>query len=61
MISISDYVVVVAESSKFLNKALVRYATLDQIDALVTDTGLSDTDRKNLEDNGIKILLAEVD
>ena len=61
MMSISDYVVVVAESSKFISKALVRYATLDQVDALVTDTGLSVADRKNLEDNNIKVLLAEVD
>jgi len=60
MISISDYVVVVAESAKFGSKAFVRYATLDQVDALVTDTGLSLADRKNLEGNGIKVLLAEV-
>jgi DeoR/GlpR family transcriptional regulator of sugar metabolism len=61
MISISDHVVIVAESGKFANKAFVRYATPDQVDALVTDTGLSLADRKNLEDNGIKVLLAEVD
>jgi DeoR/GlpR family transcriptional regulator of sugar metabolism len=61
MISISDYVVVVAESAKFGNKAFVRYATLDQVDALVTDTGLSLVDRKNLEKHNIKVFLAEVE
>jgi len=60
-ISISDYIVVVAESAKFGSKAFVRYATPDQIDAVVTDTGLSLADRKNLEDNGINVLLAEVE
>ena len=59
IISISDRVVVVAESSKFGRKAFVRYATPDKIDTVVTDTGLSPADRKNLESNGIKVLLAE--
>lgn len=59
MISIADYVVVVTESRKFSSKSFVRYTTADQVDALVTDTGLSPADRKNLEDRGIKIHLAE--
>jgi DeoR/GlpR family transcriptional regulator of sugar metabolism len=61
MINISDRVVVVAESAKFGRKAFVRHASLDQVDVLVTDTGLSPADRKNLEEQGIKVLLAEVE
>lgn len=61
IMSISDRVVVVAESSKFSRKAFVRYATPDQIDTVVTDTGLLPEDRKNLENNGIKVLLAEAE
>ena len=61
IISISDCVVVVGESSKFSRKAFVRYATPDLIDTVVSDSGLSAADRKNLEDNGIKVLLAEVE
>jgi DeoR/GlpR family transcriptional regulator of sugar metabolism len=59
MISISGRVIVVTESQKFGRKAFVRYATMDQIDALVTDSGLSPADRKNLENLGIKVLIAE--
>jgi DeoR/GlpR family transcriptional regulator of sugar metabolism len=61
IISISDCVVVVAESWKFARKAFVRYATPDQIDTVVTDTGLPPEDHRNLEANGIKVLLAEVE
>ena len=61
MISIADRVVVVAESVKFGRKAFVRYATLDQIDTVVTDAGLSVEDRKNLEEHNIKILIAETE
>lgn len=60
MISISNYVIVVAESAKFGNKAFVRHATLDQVHAVVTDTGLSLADRKNLEEHNIKVFLADV-
>lgn len=61
MISISDRVIVVTESAKFSRKAFVRFATVDQVDMLVTDTGLLPEDRKNLEGQGIKVLLAEVE
>lgn len=61
MISIAGRVVVVTESMKFGRKAFVRYATLDQIDTLVTDAGLSVEDRKNLEEHSIKILIAETE
>ena len=53
--------VVIAESAKFGRKVFARFVTLDQVDTLVTDTGLSLADRKNLEAHGIKVLLAEVE
>jgi DeoR family fructose operon transcriptional repressor len=61
LISIADRVVEVAESAKFGRKAFVRFATLNQVDTLVTDAGLSLADRKNLEELGIKVFLAEVE
>jgi len=61
MICISDSVVVVAESTKFNSKAFVRFATPDQVDALVADTGLSLADHQNLEENGLKVFLAKVE
>ncbi len=61
MISISDRVIVVTESAKFGRKAFVRFASLDQIDALVTDPNLSSGDRKNLEERDITVLVAEAE
>ena len=60
MISIADRMVV-AESAKSGRKAFVRFGTVNQIDTLVTDAGLSRADRKNLEEFGIKVFLAEVE
>lgn len=60
MIDISDCVIVVTDSTKFGRKAFVRHAAIDQVDDLVTDSGLSLADRKNLEDRGVKVHIAEV-
>jgi DeoR/GlpR family transcriptional regulator of sugar metabolism len=54
-------VVVIAESAKFGRKVFARFVTLDQVDTLVTDTGLSLAACKNLEEFGIKVFLAEVE
>jgi DeoR/GlpR family transcriptional regulator of sugar metabolism len=59
MMSVAERVILVAESAKFTRKALVRYATADQVDVVVTDSSLSSTDRKNLEKQGVTILVAE--
>ena len=61
MINCADRVVVVSESAKFGRKAFVRYATVEQVNTLVTDTHLLPADRKNLEECGINVLLAEVE
>lgn len=61
MLEIADRVVVVAESVKFGRKSFVRYATPEQVDTLVTDRNLSIADRKNLEQQGIEIMIAEVE
>lgn len=58
MIKIADRVVVVTESKKFNRKAFVCYATPDKVHTLVTDENLSPVDRRNLEDQGITVLLA---
>lgn len=59
MITTADRVVVVTESSKFGRKAFVRFAMPEQVHTLVTDAGLSPTDRTNLEGHGINILVVE--
>ncbi|MHB9037971.1 MAG: DeoR/GlpR family DNA-binding transcription regulator [Armatimonadota bacterium] len=59
MMLIADRVVVVTESHKFRKKAFAKFGTWRESHLLVTDSGLSMQDRKNLEDQGIQILIAE--
>ncbi len=58
MVGIANQVVVVTESSKFGRRAFSRYATLNQVYAVVTDNGLSAEDRANLEAAGISVIMA---
>ena len=58
MIDISREVIVVADSSKFLRKSLAFICKLDRIDTVITDAGISDDDKKRLEDAGIKVIIA---
>ncbi len=60
MMRVAHKAVVVTESAKFGRRAFARYATLDQVHTLVTDSGLSDVDRGNLETHGIRIITANV-
>lgn len=59
MMRTADRVVVVTESTKFSRTAFVRYATLEEIDVLVTDPRLSADDRRELEAHGMQVILAE--
>jgi len=44
MIDCAERVIVVADSSKFGNRALVRIASIEEIDLIVTDEGLSEAE-----------------
>ena len=59
MIGIADRVVVVTESRKFGQRAFVRYAQPEEVDVLVTNSGLTPGDRSNLEQKGVRVLIAE--
>lgn len=56
MIGIAKHVIVVTESAKFGRSAFARYAAVEQVDTLVTDSGLTPADRSNLEERGVTIL-----
>jgi DeoR family transcriptional regulator of aga operon len=58
MIDAAYEVIVVADSSKFLRKSLALICKLDRIDTVITDSGISDEDKKRLEDAGIKVIIA---
>jgi DeoR family transcriptional regulator, fructose operon transcriptional repressor len=51
-------VVVLADSTKIGAEHNVRFAELADIDVLVTDSGISNEDRKALEDYGIDVVVA---
>ncbi|MCE5197399.1 MAG: DeoR/GlpR family DNA-binding transcription regulator [Armatimonadota bacterium] len=58
MIRIANRVVVVTESSKFGSRAFARYATVDQVHTVVTDSLLLPTDKAHLEERGVDVMTA---
>ena len=58
MIKIAKEVIVVCDSTKFLRRSLAYICGIDKIHTVVTDNGVSDEDRKRLEDSGIKVIIA---
>lgn len=58
-VKISDRVFILTESAKFRSKSMVRFAELDEIDTLVTDSGLKAIDREMLSRQNIRIITAK--
>jgi DeoR family transcriptional regulator, aga operon transcriptional repressor len=58
MIEISKEVIVVTDSSKFSRKSLAFICAINRIHTVVTDSGIRNTDRKILEDAGVKVIIA---
>ncbi|MFA6713910.1 MAG: DeoR/GlpR family DNA-binding transcription regulator [Victivallales bacterium] len=58
-VKISDRVFILTESDKFRNKSLAKFAELDEIDTLITDSGLKAVDREMLSRQKIRIITAK--
>jgi DeoR family transcriptional regulator of aga operon len=58
MIKIAKKVIVVTDSSKFLKRSLAVIAPISKVDILVTDSGISSKDQKELEDAGVQVIIA---
>ena len=58
-ISIADRSAVITESGKFGRRSLTRFASLEDIDLLVTDAGLTAEDEAKLVSHGIEVIRAE--
>ncbi len=58
MIACARRTVVLADSTKFGVETAVRFATLDSLDVLVTDSDIEATDRNALESAGIEVVIA---
>ena len=55
-ISVADRTAIITESAKFGRRALTRFASLDEVDLLVTDDGLDAADEAKLRSSGIEII-----
>ena len=58
-ISIADRSAVITESSKFGRRSLTRFASLEEIDLLVTDSGLTAEDEIKLKAHDIEVVKTE--
>jgi DeoR family transcriptional regulator, aga operon transcriptional repressor len=55
MINIAQKTIVLADSTKFGRRGFGRICGFDEIDQIITDKGISDHTRKNLEGMGVKV------
>jgi DeoR family fructose operon transcriptional repressor len=58
MVAGAHQVVVLVDSSKIGQEHMVRFARLDDVDVVVTDSGLGDADRATLERRGVEVVTA---
>ena len=61
MVRCADYVVTVADSSKIGQEEFVSFAPIAQVDALVTDSEITDAARAELSAHGVEVLVAGPD
>ena len=57
MMAVSSKTVVLADSSKFGQHGFGRIATLDDVDIIITDDGVSQEMRKIVEDAGVELIV----
>jgi DeoR family transcriptional regulator of aga operon len=58
MMDISKEVIVVTDSSKFLNRSFSKIASITSIDILITDSNIPSEEARNLNNSGIKVIIA---
>lgn len=59
MMRAAQKTIVLADSSKFHRKGFSKIANLDEVDLIVTDSGISENIVKRLEDLGIELIIAD--
>lgn len=58
MIEVSDMSIVLADSTKIGRRGFGRICTFSEVDILITDSGISDADRRTIEQLGVKVIVA---
>jgi DeoR family transcriptional regulator, aga operon transcriptional repressor len=59
MIQLAQRVVIMADSTKFERRGLGRICSLDQVEYIITDDGVSPTIVKSLEERGVQVIIAK--
>lgn len=58
MIDAAEKVIVLADSSKIGKRSFGKIATLEQVDTVITDMGISKKQRSQLEELGVEVIIA---
>ncbi len=58
MVACARQVVVLVDSSKIGREHMVRFAALDEVDVVITDSGIDDREVTGLESAGVEVLVA---
>lgn len=58
MVNAANYVVAVADSSKVGREDFVSFAPLSSVDTLITDSEITDSDRTQLTEHGVEVVIA---
>jgi len=61
MMRVSEHRIVIAESDKFKKRALVRYADVNDIQVVISDSELPEIDIANLRERGAEVVIASND
>lgn len=61
MIAAAQQTIVLADSSKFGRKGFGKICAVEDIDYLITDAGISDTFKTELEEKGVEVLVSRED
>ena len=59
MMKASSQTVVLADSSKFGRRGFGKIGNIEDIDIIITDSGISDTLKEKIEDAGVQIIIAD--
>ena len=61
MMDAAYQVYVVADSSKFNKSYLSIVCPIERVDCLITDSGITDSQKSSAEENGLDLIIAQVD
>lgn len=59
MIQLAQKIVILADSTKFGRRGLGKICNLEQIQYIITDKGIPSNTKKDLEERGIKVIIAD--